>query len=136
MRSSENAISRVPAVLDLASEGYELNLPPLDWLYAGASCGAAPTGVKALMLAVLEEAMRNFLGRNGAWHDDAAFWMGTTRRESPFAFRTVCETLGLEPSAVRRALYRLRERNVSAREAGGRLRPNVSRKARRLTSVG
>jgi hypothetical protein len=44
----------------------------------------------------------------------------------------ICETLGLEPAAVRDALERLRTQRVGSRRVIGRTRPNV-RRANRVT---
>jgi hypothetical protein len=88
------------------------------------------SGVKGLMLAVLEEAIQSFLSTDARARDEAERWISSDKRRSPFAFAVVCETLGLEPTSARRALYRLREQNVS-RKTLGRSRPNV-RRGRRI----
>jgi hypothetical protein len=108
-----------------------LGLSPLRSLGAGEPDSSQYTGVKALMLAVLEEAIRNYLGRDARLRRDAAYWIACPGHASPFAFATVCETLGLEPGAVRDALYRLGERDESFNHGVGRSRPNV-RNGRRL----
>jgi hypothetical protein len=64
-------------------------------------------GVKALMLAMLEDAVRAYLGNEPRDSADAEEWIGSRRRWL-FAFPTVCETLGLEPEAARAALRRMR----------------------------
>jgi hypothetical protein len=74
----------------------------------GALAGGEPrrseySGTKALMLAVLEEGIRNCCGRPGRLRTEAEDWVRSTRR-APFSFLVICETLGLEPDAVRRAL--------------------------------
>ena len=112
--------------------GLEPELLPLGSLIGGDPRWGQYTGVKALMLAVLEEGIRNYLGSNVRLRGEAAYWIASPSRQSPFAFCTVCETLGLEPSAARLALERLREKNVPARDALGRSRPNVRRPERRL----
>jgi hypothetical protein len=81
------------------------------------------TGTKALMLAVLEEAIQSYLSEEPQRRDEAELWV-SSRRRSVFSFLVVCETLGLEPSAVRRALHRLRARQVPAK-ALTRSRPNA-----------
>jgi hypothetical protein len=84
------------------------------------------------MLAVLEEAIRNYLGADARLRRDAAYWIASAGHRSPFAFATVCETLGLAPGAVRTALERLREKDVSFTEEIGRSRPNVRHSGRLL----
>jgi hypothetical protein len=74
---------------------------------------------------VLEEAIRNYLGTDPHLHCDAAYWIASPEHRSPFAFATICETLGLAPGAVRNALQRLRDSDVSFAEEIGRSRPNV-----------
>jgi hypothetical protein len=71
--------------------------------------------VKRLMLAVLEDAMRCYQtyvnSRNGAQRRlfvDAEAWLMDRRDDGPFAFETVCEALGIEPSCLREGLRRWR----------------------------
>ena len=111
----------------------EPGFPPLHSLGAGEPRSAQYTGIKALMLAVLEEGIRNYLGPDARLRRDAAYWMAAAGHRSPFAFGTVCETLGLEPGAVRRALQRLREKDGSFGKEVGRSRPNVRHSGRLLT---
>lgn len=91
------------------------------------------TGTKALMLAILEDGIRSYLSPVGRVRSEAEFWVRSARNRSPFSFHVVCETLGLEPGAVRLALDRLRAKNVSPRRAIGRSRPNVRRTGRIVT---
>ena len=86
-------------------------------------------GIKALMLAVLEDAIQSFLSTNRIERDEAEAWMTMRKQNWTFSFVNVCLTLGLEPSAVRQALRVMRERN--AKQSGRvRSRPNVRRKSR------
>lgn len=100
-----------------------------DDLYAligvcgGETRGAPVNGTKALMLAVLQEGIQSYLGKEARARTEAEVWIMSGRR-SVFSFTVICESLGLEPDWVRAALARLRARNVSARSIG-RLRPNV-----------
>ncbi len=64
-------------------------------------------GVKALMLAVLEEALRTYFGPSGHERRQAEDWV-RSRSNSTFSFVTVCETLGLDPNATRHALSRMK----------------------------
>lgn len=126
--------SALPFFADMANQhnhSGEPGLPRLHSLGAGEPRASQYTGVKALMLAVLEEAIRNYLGADMRLRRDAAYWIACPGHASPFAFATVCETLRLEPGAVRNALYRLREKDASFGQEIGRSRPNV-RHARRL----
>jgi hypothetical protein len=91
------------------------------------------TGTKALMLAILEDGIRSYLSPVGRVRSEAEFWVRSARNRSPFSFHVVCETLGLEPGAVRVALDRLRAKDVSPRRALGRSRPNVRRTGRLVT---
>jgi hypothetical protein len=79
------------------------------------------------MLAVLEDGIRNALSPHTRERDEADAWITNRRQRSPFAFNTVCETFGLEPDAVRRAVARLRAKQVPGRgwARGGRARANV-----------
>jgi hypothetical protein len=100
----------------------------------GGSAGGVPTGIRALMLAVLEDGIRAYLYSTNAVRDEAEFWVRSRRQSGPFSFVTVCSTLGLEPSAVRRALLRMRG-SAPSHGTNARSRPN-SRRAGRITKTG
>jgi hypothetical protein len=69
-----------------------------------------------LMLAVLEDAIRCYLGyRDGdpstmsrLLFADARDWINSPSRYSIFAFRNLCEIIGINPDALKRELNRLR----------------------------
>ena len=69
------------------------------------------TGTKALMMAVLEGGIRDYCGAPGRRRTEAEHWVRSNRRGT-FSFAVVCETLGLEPSAVRHALVRLKNQSA------------------------
>ncbi len=79
------------------------------------------------MLAVLEDGIVSYLARGAVERAEAETWINGRSRRSPFSFPVVCETLGLEPSAVRIALQRMRTQCASKRRPIGRSRPNVRR---------
>lgn len=83
------------------------------------------TGTKALMLAVLEDGIRSYLGGARGIAQDAEYWIFTHRRHSPFSFIVVCEMLGLDANAVRKTLKRMKDEHVSPRKAFPRARHNV-----------
>lgn len=94
--------------------------------------GSAPqasnfNGTKGLLLAVLEDGIRSYLSPVDELRSEAEYWVNSSRARSPFCFVVICETLGLEPAAVRRALQRMREQHVDPTRALGRTRPNVRR---------
>lgn len=94
--------------------------------------GSAPqvssfSGTKGLLLAVLEDGIRSYLSPIGEIRNEAEYWVNSSRARSPFCFVVICETLGLEPGAVRRALERMRSQSVDPVRAIGRTRPNVRR---------
>jgi hypothetical protein len=80
-------------------------------------------GTKALMLAVLEEGIRNYCGPPGRVRTEAEAWVGSNRR-SAFSFIVICEMLDFEPDAVRAALPRLQKQ---ARAPLRRVRPSARR---------
>jgi DNA-binding transcriptional ArsR family regulator len=104
----------------------------LGMLSGGEPRSGALNGTKALLLAVLEDGIRSYLSPVHDIRAEAEYWVGSRRARSPFCFVVICETLGLEPSAVRRALERLRVQRVDPARAIGRTRPNV-RRAHRVT---
>jgi hypothetical protein len=82
------------------------------------------------MCAVLEGSIREYLGANHRHRVQAEAWF-RSNGQSPFSFPNVCDVLGLEPDAVRKALQRLRARSVSPNVLGrNRYRGNVRRKLR------
>ena len=100
----------------------------------GVSTVSEHTGTKALMLAILEDGLRALLDPSVRVSEEAARWMASRRDNWVFSFPSVCETLGLDPDAVRRAAQRMKGQNVSARQVIGRSRPNSRRFGR--VSVG
>jgi len=113
-------------------EEYGIGLDELGSLGGGESRIAQEcTGTKALMLAVLEDGINSFFYAKGRPRTEAEHWIRTPRGHSPFSFAVVCETLGLDPEAVRAALHRMRETQIIPQRAARRIRPHVRR--RRLT---
>lgn len=108
----------------------DVDLLRLASLGGGESRSSQYTGTKALMLAVLEDGIRSYLSPVARIRAEAEYWISSTRARSPFSFPVVCETLGLEADAVRNALRRMRDRNVTPRRAIARSRPNVRRTGR------
>jgi hypothetical protein len=111
----------------------DLDLIRLSSLGGGEPRNAQYTGTKALMLAILEDGIRSYLSPVGRVRCEAEYWVTSTRQRSPFSFTVVCETLGLEPEAVRTALERLRAKKTHPRKVLGRSRPNVRRTGRIVT---
>lgn len=85
-------------------------------------------GLRALMLAVLDDAIATYRGHATLAQAEADRWIHTGRNRSPFSFHTVCEVLGLDPDATRRQLAHLRTQPPPRRL---RLRPNGRRVRRR-----
>ena len=96
-------------------------------LGGGEPRSATLSGIKGLLLAVLEDGIRGYLSPVKEVRAEAEYWVGSGRVRSPFCFVVICETLGLEPSAVRDALERMRTQRVNPARALGRTRPNVRR---------
>jgi hypothetical protein len=114
---------------DIACEARgDEELHALVGICGGETRSAPVSGIKALMLAILQDGIQAFLGKQARARTEAEVWI-MSRHRTVFSFVTVCECLGLEPDWVRGVLVRLRERNVSPRTIG-RLRPNVRRAQR------
>src|SRR5215475_13708055 len=75
------------------SEQEELDLLRLQPVTGGESRTGQLTGTKALMLAVLEDGIRCYLGASRILAQEAEFWIfhAPRRRQSPFLFSVVCE---------------------------------------------
>ena len=83
------------------------------------------TGLKALMVAMLEDAIECYLRRVGRTQVEAEHWITSPTRRPAFSFCVVCETLGLDPDAVRRAIQQLPRLEARNRRALPRSRPNA-----------
>jgi hypothetical protein len=69
------------------------------------------SGERRLMLAVLEDAVRNVaLARNARISSKRArqelAWVTSVDRTDPFAFESICDALGIDPSWLRARLLR------------------------------
>lgn len=106
------------------SEDDDLEILHLATISGGQSRSGQFTGTKALMLAVLEDGIRAFLGVSRLLAQEAECWIGSPRRQSPFSFVVICETLGLDPAATRCTLERMKTQ-TSSRRALPRSRHNV-----------
>lgn len=114
--------------------GVDGEVAALLGLGGGERRGAALSGVRALMLAMLEDAVRAFVGHDTHDHAQASAWIECGRHRWVFSFHTVCETLGLEPSAVRLALRRMRQASPGGRRfAIRKSRPNARQASLRIT---
>lgn len=103
----------------------ELHMLLLHPVTGGEPRSGQLTGTKALMLAVLEDGIRSYLGSSRVIAHEAEYWIHSHRRHSPFSFVVVCEMLGLDPDAARKTLRRMKSDNVSPRKALPRARHNV-----------
>lgn len=103
------------------------DLASLIGIGGGESRTAPYTGTKALMLAVLEDAIRSYLSPEPRAQAEAEGWVMSRQRRSVFSFVVVCETLGLEHKAVRAALRRLRAQQITGDHIP-RSRPNARRR--------
>lgn len=75
------------------------------------------------MLAILQDAVRRYCGPSGRLQSDAEYWL-IAKNRSVFSFMSVCETLGLDPDAVRVRLAQVRQ-SAMRPTALRRVRPNV-----------
>ena len=99
------------------------------WVSAAANAAAAPSvGVRALMLAMLEDALRAYLGPVGPAQAEAARWIERlTQPRRVLASPWSAKRSGLEPSAVRIAMRRMHARcGHQAKMSLGRSRPSGS----------
>ena len=100
---------------------HDLQLLSFGSLGGGEPRGGDYTGIKALMLAVLEDGIRSCGGSPGSVRTEAQDWVRSNQRP-PFSFVVICETLGIDPGAARRALARSQTESPPRR-----LRGNVRR---------
>ncbi len=123
-QEGNSAFAEVLTEMESSGSGVDFDL------HSGSVAGGEPrrgqfTGTRALMLAVFEDGIRCYLSSSKGVALEAECWVHSDRVRSPFAFPVICEMLGLDDAAVRVALRRMRERQVSPRQALPRSRPNV-----------
>lgn len=83
------------------------------------------SGIRALMVAVLEEAIQSLRSPKSLVRAEAELWMTSRERRYVFSFAVICEALGLEPSAVRRSVIGQLDKRPTGRRLLPRTRPNV-----------
>ena len=105
----------------------------------GARCDGDTSGPRALMLAVLQDALqcieegrrrRTFSARRLA--ADAEAWVRSDRQDWPFSFVNVCEVLGFDVHALRKRLSTTRAAASGARRV--RLRAPIRMRATTVAS--
>jgi hypothetical protein len=124
-----------PRGLDALSELFEPDFVLPEQIIEGYRNDSYLSGEKALMLAVLEDAIRCFQEhfRNPRYNPrllsvEAEEWIRTDDWDWPFSFNNVCENLGLGPEALRAALLRWKAlRLAAAGEEGGGVPKKVYR---------
>jgi hypothetical protein len=109
-----------------------------EQFFEGARRDSYISGEKALMLAVLEDGIRCFQEhlRNPRSNprllsQQSEAWIRAVDYEWPFSFNNVCETLGIDPSALRSALLGWKAKRLAERELHGAPTP-TSKKVYRL----
>jgi len=89
---------------------------------------AGHTGIKALMAAILDDAIQCYVSPTGRVRAEAECWITSPNRRRAFSFCVVCETLGLDPDAVRMAVQRLPRNSGRRRRPIPRTRSNARRR--------
>ena len=96
-----------------------------EQFFEGARRSSRTSGEKALMLAVLEDAIRCFQGHLRTPRSKprllsrrAEAWIRAVDDEWPFSFNNICETLGVDPSALRAALVAWKTERLADRSTG------------------
>jgi len=107
--------------LDALTELFEPDFVLPEQIIEGYRNDSYLSGEKALMLAVLEDAIRCFQEhfRNPRYNPrllstEAEEWIGTDDWDWPFSFNNVCENLGIAPEALRTALFRWKAQRLAA----------------------
>jgi hypothetical protein len=119
-----------PARIDRTPEGLaDLFAPDIvlpEQFFEGVRRDSQASGEKALMLAVLEDGIRCFQEhlRNPRSNprllsQQAEAWIRAIDYEWPFSFNNVCETLGIEPAALRRALLDWKAKRSAESDTNG-----------------
>ena len=88
------------------------------------------SGIRALMLAVLDDAMHSLSSSETLVRAAAELWITSPDRRYVFSFVVICETLELVPSAVRRSVLALLDQKRTPGRLLRRSRPNVRHRGR------
>jgi len=129
LRAREAALAE-PIRNDRTPEGLaDLFAPDIvlpEQFFEGARRDSYASGEKALMLAVLEDGIRCFQEhlRNPRSNPrllsaQAEAWIRAVDYEWPFSFNNVCETLGIDPGALRGALLAWKTKRLAERDPRG-----------------
>jgi hypothetical protein len=105
-----------------------------EQFFEGARRDSYISGEKALMLAVLEDGIRCFQEhlRNPRSNprllsQQAEDWIRAVDYEWPFSFNNVCETLGVDPSALRTALLAWKAKRLAEGDENGGPTPTAKK---------
>lgn len=104
--------------------GIGIDVPDVVGLGGGEHREGTVTGVRALLLALLEDSIRCYLSPKAKLRSDAERWIEGRVQNAAVPFEDVCASFGLEPTATRKMLRRLRHRCMLPKHLG-RVRPNV-----------
>jgi hypothetical protein len=85
------------------------------------------SGVRGLMLAVLEDAIHSRKSSECRVREEAERWMSSRQCRYIFSFAVICETLDLDPTGVRRSVMGLLAKKRRSGRLIRRSRPNVRR---------
>jgi hypothetical protein len=112
--------------------GPDIVLP--EQFFEGARRDSYISGEKALMLAVLEDGIRCFQEhlRNPRSNprllsQQAEQWIRAVDYDWPFSFNNVCETLGIDPSALRSALLTWKAKRLAEHGPTGSPTPTAKK---------
>jgi len=102
----------------------------------GAQGGTADDqALRALMVAVLEDAIACFESTNANLVQEAEEWISSDE-EGVFSFNNVCETLGLDPDRLRKGLLRWKARQMGVPlEERSRLILSKGKRGKKKTQV-
>ena len=88
-------------------------------------------GIKALMLAVLEDAINCLHSSESLVRTKAEIWIASGEHRYVFSFAVICQTLNLEPSRVRRSVMSL----IDGKRTDGRLLKRIRPNGRQSSSI-
>jgi hypothetical protein len=91
---------------------------------------SAWSGMRALMLAVLEDGINNLLSPDRRLRAEAECWLKSQESRYVFSFVVICETLDFDTVAVRRSVIRTQGTRQTPGRFLSRSRPNVRRRGR------
>jgi len=102
-----------------------VSFDPADFPLGAETDAGLPSGVRALMMAVLEDAIHSLTSSVARVRSEGVRWIMSRECQHVFSYAVICETLNIEPSAARRSIMKMLDKKRTQGRLLKRNRPNV-----------